>query len=69
MAGSTSGNKIEELGKQQSSIAQYLDTADEVLFGGRKGDLRGWASEKERLAYREKGWPSGGRVRHYLTRT
>jgi hypothetical protein len=47
--------KIEELGKQQSSIAKYLDTVDEVLFAGRKGDLRGWASEQERLARREKG--------------
>jgi hypothetical protein len=47
--------KIEELGKQQSAIAQYLDTVDDVLFGGRKGDLRGWASERERVARREKG--------------
>lgn len=47
--------KIEELGKQQRAIAQYLDTVDEVLFRGRKGDVRGWASERERLARREKG--------------
>jgi hypothetical protein len=47
--------KIEELGKQQGAIAQYLDTVDEVLFGGRKGNLRGWASEQERVARREKG--------------
>ena len=47
--------KIEELGKQQTSIAQYLDTVDEVLFGGRKRDVRGWASEQERVARREKG--------------
>jgi hypothetical protein len=32
--------KIEELGKQQSAMAQYLNTVDEVLFGGRKGSLR-----------------------------
>jgi hypothetical protein len=47
--------KIEELGKQQSSVAKYLDTVDEVLFGGWKGDLRGWVSEQERVARREKG--------------
>ncbi len=47
--------KIEELGKQQGAIAQYLDTVDEVLFGGRKGGVRGWASEQERVARREKG--------------
>jgi hypothetical protein len=47
--------KIEELGKQQSSVAKYLDTVDEVLFGGWKGDLRGWVSEQERVAHREKG--------------
>jgi hypothetical protein len=47
--------KIEELGKHQSAIAQYLDTVDEVLFRGRKDDVRGWASERERVARREKG--------------
>jgi hypothetical protein len=47
--------KIGELGKQQGAIAQYLDTVDEVLFGGSKGDVRGWASEQERVARREKG--------------
>jgi len=47
--------KIRELGKQQSAIAQYLNTVDEVLFDGRKGDVRGWAFEQERLARRENG--------------
>ncbi|KAF8476376.1 hypothetical protein DFH94DRAFT_804475 [Russula ochroleuca] len=47
--------KIDELEKQQGVVAQYLDTVDEVLFGGGKGDVRGWASEQERLAHREKG--------------
>jgi hypothetical protein len=42
--------KVEELGKQQSAIAKYLDTVDEVLFAGRKSDLRGWASEQERVS-------------------
>jgi hypothetical protein len=41
--------------KQQSAIAQYLDTVDEVLFGRRKRDVRGWASEQERVARWEKG--------------
>jgi hypothetical protein len=58
--------KIEELGKQQRIIAQYLDTVDEVLFGGREGDLRGWASEQERVARMRR---AGARVRYYLTRT
>lgn len=51
--------KIEELEKQQGVVAQYLDTVDEVLFDGRKGDVRGWASEQERVARREKGRRSG----------
>jgi hypothetical protein len=46
--------KVEELGKQQSAIVTYLDTVDEVLFGGRKVNLKGWASEQERVARREK---------------
>ena len=45
--------KIEQLGKQQGAVAQYLDTVDEVLFGGAKGDVRGWAFEKERVDRRE----------------
>ena len=50
--------KIKELGKQYSDIAQYPDTVDEVLFDGGKGDVRGWASEQERVARREKGHQS-----------
>ena len=45
--------KIEQLGKQHGAVAQYLDTVDEVLFGGTKGDVRGWASEKEYVDRRE----------------
>jgi len=41
--------KIEQLGKQQDAVAQYLDTVDEVLFYGTKGGVRGWTSEKERV--------------------
>jgi len=41
--------KMEQLGKQQDAVAQYLDTVDEVLFFGTKGGVRGWASEKERV--------------------
>jgi hypothetical protein len=33
--------EIGELGKQQSATGQYLDTVAEVLFSGRKGDVRG----------------------------
>ncbi|KAI9461406.1 hypothetical protein F5148DRAFT_1215302 [Russula earlei] len=39
--------KVEELEKQQDAVAHYLDTVDEVLFGGRKRGVRGWASEQE----------------------
>lgn len=47
--------KIAQLGKQQGAVAQYLDTVDEVLFGGgTKGGVRGWAFEKERVDHREK---------------
>ena len=42
--------KMEQLGKQQDAVAQYLNTVDEVLFCGRtKGGVRGWTSEKERV--------------------
>jgi len=46
--------KIEELEKQQDAVAQYLDTVDEVLFGGSKGGVRGWTAEQERVARKEK---------------
>jgi len=51
------GFNIEQLEKQQDSdaIAQYLDTVDEVLFGGSKGrGVRDWASERDRVDRREK---------------
>ena len=46
--------KIEDLETQQQAVAQYLDTVDEVLFGGRKGGVRGWLCEQERVARKEK---------------
>lgn len=46
--------KVEELKKQQDAIAQYLDTVDEVLFGGSKVGVRGWVGEQERVVRREK---------------
>jgi len=46
--------KIEQLGKQQDTVAQYLDTVDKVLFCGPKGSVRGWASGKERVEKRER---------------
>jgi hypothetical protein len=47
--------KIAQLEKQRGAVAQYLDTVDEVLFGGRtKGGVRGWACEKERVDRQEK---------------
>jgi hypothetical protein len=52
--------KIEELAKQQSTIAKYLDTVDEVLFGGRKDD-------PSRIAWL--AGTAGGRVCHCLIRT
>jgi hypothetical protein len=46
--------KIEELEKQQRVVAQYLDTVDEVLFGGRKAmsEDGGVGSQGEGLAVR-----------------
>jgi len=58
--------KIEQLGKQQDGVAQYLDTAKEVLFGGTKGSVRAlmWASEKDRVDFREKlEWEARGKGR------
>ena len=46
--------KIEDLEKQRGVIARYLDTVDEVLFGGSKGEVRGWVYEQERAARKEK---------------
>jgi hypothetical protein len=46
--------KVEDLQKQQQAVAQYLDTVDEVLFGGSKGGVRGWMCEQKRVARREK---------------
>ena len=49
-------SRLRNLGSKQSAIAKYLDTVDEVLFGARKGNnVRGWVSEQERVARREKG--------------
>jgi hypothetical protein len=51
------GFNIEQLEKQQDSdaIAQYLDTVDEVLFGGSKGrGVKERASERDRVDRREK---------------
>ena len=42
--------KIEDLAKQRGVIARYLDTVDEVLFGGGKNGVRGWVYEQERAA-------------------
>ena len=53
--------KIEQLGKQQDAVAQYLDTVDEVLFFGAKGGVRGWTSEKERVEKLER--EARGKVR------
>jgi hypothetical protein len=46
--------KIEDLAKQRGVIARYLDTVDEVLFGGSKRGVRGWVYEQERAARKEK---------------
>jgi len=53
--------KIEQLGKQQDAVAQYLDTVDEVIFFGAKGGVRGWTSEKERVEKLER--EARGKVR------
>ncbi|KAI0262095.1 hypothetical protein BC834DRAFT_1043661 [Gloeopeniophorella convolvens] len=56
--------RIDDLDKQQSVIGQYLDTVDDVLFGGRKDNVRGWVREQERLMRKEKlEWESRGKVR------
>lgn len=46
--------KIGDLRKQRSVLARYLDTVDEVLFGGSKSGVRGWVYEQERAARKEK---------------
>ncbi|KAI0300646.1 hypothetical protein B0F90DRAFT_1936770 [Multifurca ochricompacta] len=48
------GLKIDDLEKEQDVVARYLDTVDDVLFGGSKGRVRGWVREQERLARKEK---------------
>ncbi len=46
--------KIGDLEKQRGVVARYLDTVDEVLFGGSKSEVRGWVYEQERSARKEK---------------
>ncbi|KAH9051603.1 hypothetical protein EDB83DRAFT_2542998 [Lactarius deliciosus] len=46
--------KIEDIEKQRGIVARYLDTVDEVLFGGNKNSVRGWMYEQERAARKEK---------------
>ncbi|KAH9164870.1 hypothetical protein EDB89DRAFT_2233714 [Lactarius sanguifluus] len=46
--------KIEDIEKQRGIVARYLDTVDEVLFGGNKDGVRGWVYEQERAARKEK---------------
>ncbi|KAI9439284.1 hypothetical protein H4582DRAFT_1948160 [Lactarius indigo] len=46
--------KIEDIEKQRGVVARYLDTVDEVLFGGSKNDVRGWVYEQERAARKER---------------
>ena len=53
--------KIEDLAKQRAVIARYLDTVDEVLFGGGKSGIRGWAYEQERAARKERETRGKGR--------
>jgi hypothetical protein len=48
--------KIEELGKQQSAIAQYFGIIDRILFDERYSSVRKWASDQERVG------SAGGRV-------
>ncbi|KAI0290203.1 hypothetical protein BC826DRAFT_1092574 [Russula brevipes] len=56
--------KIEDLKKQQEAVAQYLDTADEVLFGGSKREIRGWGRRSSApLPDPDSGTPAAGPAR------
>ncbi|KAI0065172.1 hypothetical protein BV25DRAFT_1822288 [Artomyces pyxidatus] len=46
--------KPELLAREQEVIGRYLEAVDEILFGGRKGGIRGWERERERMARKEK---------------
>ncbi|KAH8980626.1 hypothetical protein EDB86DRAFT_3087730 [Lactarius hatsudake] len=46
--------RIKDIEKQRGVVARYLDTVDEVLFGGSTSDVRGWVYEQERAARKEK---------------
>ncbi|KAI0052227.1 hypothetical protein FA95DRAFT_1533516 [Auriscalpium vulgare] len=46
--------KLEHLVKERETLGRYLDAVDEVLFGGRKGGVRGWQREHERLERKER---------------
>ncbi|KDQ52481.1 hypothetical protein JAAARDRAFT_184027 [Jaapia argillacea MUCL 33604] len=45
--------RLDDLVKEQEVVRKYLDTVDDVLFGGTKDGQRGW--DRERAAERAKG--------------
>jgi hypothetical protein len=46
--------RLEDLGKEREVVEKYLDTVDDVLFGGIKDGKRGWDRERERAEKKEK---------------
>ncbi|KII84824.1 hypothetical protein PLICRDRAFT_146352 [Plicaturopsis crispa FD-325 SS-3] len=46
--------RLEDLGKEQDVVRQYIDVVDDVLFGGVKAGQRGWDRENERVAKKVK---------------
>jgi hypothetical protein len=46
--------KLKDLTEEQDVVKRYLDTVDDVLFGGPKDGRRGWERERERVARKEK---------------
>lgn len=45
---------LNDLEHERYILAHYVDTVDEVLFGGKKGGKRGWEMERAKLVRRER---------------
>src|SRR6202041_862562 len=46
--------KLEDLTQEQEVVKRYLDTVDDILFGGTTDRKRGWERAREKIARKEK---------------
>ncbi|KAH9933987.1 uncharacterized protein BXZ73DRAFT_89656 [Epithele typhae] len=46
--------RMEDIAKERDLVSSYIDSCDEVLFGGFKEGKRGWERERERMEKKER---------------